>query len=89
MHELTSRFISAFNRIEKRLEAMVATQNRSFDYGPLLYQFKTRLLACDAGRHVGREHEQTKRLVIQGLTKIPLRFLPVLAQQLLSPKRLY
>jgi hypothetical protein len=41
---------------------------RLFDFGSLLYQFKTGLRSSLAGRHVGREHGQTKRLAIQGLT---------------------
>jgi hypothetical protein len=50
------------------VEALRAAK-RLFDFGSLLYQFKTWLRSFFASWHVGREHGQTKRLAIQGFTK--------------------
>src|SRR5438477_2833094 len=96
MHALTSRFISAFNTIEKRLEAIVGPK----DYLPLaqlvdkaagknsaVRQFKKRLKSLGNLRNLlVHDHEHDKEVAVP--TERTVRGLEALAETLTSPPTL-
>ncbi len=93
MHELTSRFVSAFNRIEKRLEAIVGPK----DYLPFtqlvdkaagknsaVRQFRKRLKSLGNLRNLlVHDHEHHKEVAVP--TERTVRGLEALAESITSP----
>lgn len=96
MHALTSRFVSAFNRIEKRLEAIVGPQ----DYLPFtqlvdkaagknsaVRQFRKRLKSLGNLRNLlVHDHEYEKEVAVP--TERTVRGLESLAETITSPPSL-
>jgi CBS domain-containing protein len=96
MHELTSRFVSAYNQIEKRLEAIVGPK----DYLPFVQlvdkaagknsavsRFRKRLKSVGNLRNLlVHDHEHNKEVAVP--TEHTVRELEALAETITSPPRL-
>jgi CBS domain-containing protein len=93
MHELTSRFVSAFNRIEKRLEIMVGPKDylpfaqlvdKAASKNSAIRQFRKRLKSLGNLRNLlVHDHEHNKEVAVP--TERTVRGLEALAETITSP----